>query len=239
MISMSQTGIQLQRTHPHTPTAEQPHTLSTCTHPHRSRRYLWKRGKLGKHIHNCRLQQMGCLLMGDRWRVCVCSLSSNLCFCRAPFLSVWPHAFVCLPSPHFYKAHSHLYSPVWAPIVFCALRLCVGVCRARSFVGAQPGYGLGAAGGIRDYFLAGKRISRAQGTAWPRLIFLSTASVIPQSLHVRELGPHSELRLGLTKAHKHTKIECTKKGEKREATKGTKGQNGESYGREMRKLRKK
>lgn len=40
-----------------------------------------------------------------------------------------------------------------------------------SFFGAQPGYGLRAAGSIRDYFLAGKRIKRAQGMAWLRLIF--------------------------------------------------------------------
>lgn len=35
--------------------------------------------------------------------MCVCSLSSNLCFCRALFLSVWPHAFV--PSPNISINH--------------------------------------------------------------------------------------------------------------------------------------
>ena len=51
-------------------------------------------------------------------------------------------------------------------VYLCVCLLCVLI-----FFRAQPGYGLRAAGGIRDYFLAGKRIRGAQGTAWPRLIF--------------------------------------------------------------------
>lgn len=171
--------------------------------------------------------------------MCVCVHYHLICVFAELSFYLCGHMRLCAFPPHISIKHILICIRLYEHPSSSVRCVCVGVCRARSFAGAQPGYGLGAAGGIRDYFLAGKRISRAQGTAWTRLIFLSTASVIPQSLPVRELGPHSELRLGLTKAHKHTKIECTKKGEKREATKGTKGQNGESYGREMRKLRKK
>lgn len=75
-----------------------------------------------------------------------------------------------------------------------------------------------ASGGIRDYFLEGKRIRGSAGNSVAEADFLSTASVIPQSLPVRELVPHSELCPGLTERgrdiakHKRERMKKSKRG---------------------------
>lgn len=99
-VSVSQTGILLQHTPhltsggTHTHTIKHTQILSTCTHT--GRRYLPKRDGLCKHIHNRRLQQMGCLPIGDM-HVCVDLLSLNLCFCKS-FRFICVATLVCVRS---------------------------------------------------------------------------------------------------------------------------------------------
>lgn len=90
--------------------------------------------------------------------------------CNSP-LSICSHIFVCI---HAKPKCIFSFVIFCTKTIFIGMHLCVGVslhvCML-IFQSVARIWPQGCFGGIRDYFLPGKRISGAQGTAWPGLIF--------------------------------------------------------------------